>query len=471
VPSPKAVYISFSTVDHACIMRGTATFGYRMFGVARPPYRGVTRLNPVAARIAADLSGAGLAAWLWLLLCPGAPAPLAAAAPALAVALLAATGSYRSRLPRLSGGFSPALWLGIAPAVAAPAHAGGGDGVLMPALWLATLLVLALGLGRALLAAALAGRLGRLCAARTVLAGADPAAAGWVQAAGPDHRLIGYVADRPDPAMAAACPATPWLGPPVVLPELVRARRIDQIVLTDPDGADIPLLARLDVRLAVVLPLPHGPRLVPLAQPSLSDAARLLKRAEDIVGAALALAVLGLPMLLIALAIRLDSRGPVLFAQTRTGLNGRPFRMLKFRTMRADAADPHGSRQTSRDDPRLTRIGRLLRRSSADELPQLFNVLRGEMSLIGPRPHALGTRAAGRAFDQVHRDYAARHRLRPGLTGLAQVRGHRGALESEAKLMARTESDLDYVGGWSLWRDLLILARTPWAVLRMRNAY
>jgi lipopolysaccharide/colanic/teichoic acid biosynthesis glycosyltransferase len=257
----------------------------------------------------------------------------------------------------------------------------------------------------------------------------------------------------------------------VVLPELVRARRIDQIVLTDPDGADIPLLARLDVRLAVVLPLPHGPRLVPLAQPSLSDAARLLKRAEDIIGAALALGLLALPMLLIALAIRLDSRGPVLFAQTRTGLNGRPFRMLKFRTMRADAADPHGRRQTSRDDPRLTRIGRLLRRTSCDELPQLFNVLRGEMSLIGPRPHALGTRAAGRAFDQVHRDYAARHRLRPGLTGLAQVRGHRGALETEAKLMARTESDLDYVSGWSLWRDLLILARTPWAVLRMRNAY
>jgi lipopolysaccharide/colanic/teichoic acid biosynthesis glycosyltransferase len=119
----------------------------------------------------------------------------------------------------------------------------------------------------------------------------------------------------------------------------------------------------------------------------------------------------------------------------------------------------------------MTRMGRWLRRSSLDELPQLINVLRGEMSLIGPRPHALGTRAAGRAFDQVHRDYAARHRLRPGLTGLAQVRGQRGALETEAKLMARTESDLDYIAGWSLGRDLLILLRTPWAVLRMRNAY
>jgi lipopolysaccharide/colanic/teichoic acid biosynthesis glycosyltransferase len=436
--------------------------------------RGATlRLNPVATRITADLLGGGLAAGLWLLLCPGAPATLGLAAPPLAILVLAATGSYRSRLPRLPRGFSPALWLGIAPAVAAPTHAGGDAGVLVAALWLVLLLVLLLGLGRAGLAASLAGgRLGQLCAARTVLAGADGpvarSAAAWTTSG---HRLIGYVADRPDPALAAACPGLAWLGPTAVLAELVRARRIDQIVVTDVGLAEIPVLARLDVRLAVVLPLPDGPRLVPLAHASLSDSARLLKRAEDIVGAALALAALALPMALIAVAIRLDSRGPVFFAQWRTGPNGRPFRMLKFRTMRAAAADPYGARQTSRHDPRLTRIGRWLRRLSLDELPQLLNVLRGEMSLIGPRPHALGTRAAGRAFEQVHRDYAARHRLRPGLTGLAQVRGQRGALETEAKLMARTESDLDYITGWSLGRDLLILARTPWAVLRMRNAY
>ena len=121
-------------------------------------------------------------------------------------------------------------------------------------------------------------------------------------------------------------------------------------------------------------------------------------------------------------------------------------------------------------DPRVTRIGRFLRRASLDELPQILNVLRGEMSLVGPRPHAPGTRAGGRRFDEVVANYAARHRVKPGLTGLAQVRGLRGPTPNEVLLLQRVEADLEYIAHWSPWLDLLILLRTPLVVLRARNA-
>jgi exopolysaccharide biosynthesis polyprenyl glycosylphosphotransferase len=195
------------------------------------------------------------------------------------------------------------------------------------------------------------------------------------------------------------------------------------------------------------------------------------KRVEDILLATLALIVFLLPMLLIALAIRLDSRGPILFRQTRTGRHERSFAMLKFRTMRHELQDLEAAQQTTRDDQRVTRLGALLRRTSLDELPQLFNVLRGDMALVGPRPHAPGTRAAGRLFHEVVPHYAARHRVRPGLTGLAQVRGLRGETDNEEKLERRVESDLEYIERWSVGLDLLIVLRTAIAVLRMKNAY
>lgn len=153
--------------------------------------------------------------------------------------------------------------------------------------------------------------------------------------------------------------------------------------------------------------------------------AAAVKRAEDLLLAILALALFGLPMLLIALAVRLDSPGPVLFRQTRTGLHGAPFTMMKFRTMRHGPEAAGEIRQATRGDARITRIGAVLRRTSLDELPQLFNVLRGDMAMVGPRPHAPGTRAAGRLFQDVVPHYSARYRVRPGLTGLAQVRGFR----------------------------------------------
>ncbi len=196
-----------------------------------------------------------------------------------------------------------------------------------------------------------------------------------------------------------------------------------------------------------------------------------MKRLEDILFAAAALVLFAVPMLLIALAVRLDSPGPILFRQRRIGLNDQPFEMLKFRTMRHEMADPEVARQVTPGDPRVTPLGGFLRRTSLDELPQLLHVLRGEMALVGPRPHAPGTRAGGRLFHEVVPSYSARHRIRPGLTGLAQVRGFRGATDTEDKLVRRTSSDLEYIENWSPWLDLLIVLRTVCVVLFRVNAY
>ena len=195
------------------------------------------------------------------------------------------------------------------------------------------------------------------------------------------------------------------------------------------------------------------------------------KRLADIVIALVLLAVFALPMLLAVLAIRIDSPGPILFRQRRIGYANVGFEMLKFRTMHHRASDPAGLRQTTRHDPRVTRVGAVLRHTSLDELPQLFNVLRGDMSIVGPRPHAPGTCAGGKPFEMVTPRYPARHCVRPGLTGLAQVRGWRGETETEEKLLRRVEADLEYIETWSLGLDFAILARTAVSVLAMRNAY
>ena len=207
----------------------------------------------------------------------------------------------------------------------------------------------------------------------------------------------------------------------------------------------------------------------------------VIKRTLDIVLALLALTIAGIPMLLIAAAIRLTSNGPALFSQERIGLNGRRFVMLKFRTMYHDAgqttAGHHnaGARgsflQATRDDPRVTRIGALLRHTSLDELPQLLNVLAGSMSLVGPRPHAPGTCAAGRPFEAVAEHYGARHCVKPGITGLAQIRGWRGETDTEEKFFGRLDSDLEYIATHSTARDVLILCRTVVWLLHMPNAY
>jgi len=214
---------------------------------------------------------------------------------------------------------------------------------------------------------------------------------------------------------------------------------------------------------------PH--RTVSLSAQALTGWAYRIKRAEDVILAGLGLTLALIFILLIALWIHFDSPGPVLFRQRRIGLGGREFEVLKFRTMRTDCAEAATCRQATRGDPRVTRAGAWLRRFSLDELPQLINVLRGEMSLVGPRPHAPGTCAGGRPFEQVVAVYAARHCVLPGMTGLAQVRGWRGETETEEKLVYRVESDLEYIVTWSLWLDAKIIARTLLVIFIARNAY
>ena len=195
---------------------------------------------------------------------------------------------------------------------------------------------------------------------------------------------------------------------------------------------------------------------------------RIIKRLFDIAVAGTALALLAPVMAAIALWVRSDSPGPVLFEQIRIGRANRMFRMFKFRSMKTD--DHSGHRSTARDDDRVTRCGRFIRRTSLDELPQLFNVLGGSMSIVGPRPHALGSRANDKLFWEVDDRYWDRHAAKPGLTGLAQIRGYRGATLFEDDLRNRVDADLEYLTDWTIWRDLKIIFLTV-RVLWHRNAY
>ncbi|MEI6641211.1 MAG: sugar transferase [Novosphingobium sp.] len=198
--------------------------------------------------------------------------------------------------------------------------------------------------------------------------------------------------------------------------------------------------------------------------------ARALKRAMDLVivgGATIALAPL---LLVVALMIWLEDRGPVFFLQQRQGRNNRLFWIYKFRSMRVEKLDAAGTRSASRDDDRITRIGRFIRKTSVDELPQLLNVLRGDMSIVGPRPHAIGSLAGQKRFWEVDQRYLLRHSLKPGLTGLAQIRGLRGATDSEADLTSRLQADLEYLDGWTAVRDLRIIFAT-FAVLVHDRAF
>jgi Undecaprenyl-phosphate glucose phosphotransferase len=199
----------------------------------------------------------------------------------------------------------------------------------------------------------------------------------------------------------------------------------------------------------------------------LNSAEQIVKRAMDVVIGLLAL-IFFLPLMaLTALAIKLDGEGPVFFRQYRRGFNGRHFLMLKFRTM---SVQENGEvvTQARRNDPRVTRIGIFLRSASIDELPQLINVIRGEMSLIGPRPHAL---AHDNYFENLLEDYASRHHVKPGMTGWAQVNGLRGATPTVDQISRRVEMDLWYIDNWSLWLDIQILIKTLFEVLRKRNAF
>lgn len=195
------------------------------------------------------------------------------------------------------------------------------------------------------------------------------------------------------------------------------------------------------------------------------------KAVEDRVFAAFALLLVSPVLLLIAMLIKLDSPGPVLFRQKRYGLNNQLIEVLKFRTMRQDMCDPTASQLTQRNDPRVTRIGALLRRTSLDELPQFINVLRGDMSVVGPRPHAVAAKAAGLLYQEAVPYYDCRHRMKPGITGLAQVSGWRGETETLEQIRKRVEHDVHYIENWSLLLDAQIILRTIFGGFTGRQAF
>ena len=197
----------------------------------------------------------------------------------------------------------------------------------------------------------------------------------------------------------------------------------------------------------------------------------MAKRLFDVGAAFVGLLVSTPLLLLVALAVKLDSAGPVFFTSVRVGRRGRPFRVLKFRSMFVDQADADAARLVTRGDPRVTRVGRFIRKTSLDELPQLFNVIRGELSLVGPRPHALQAKAADRLYHDVVDGYFARHKVRPGITGWAQINGWRGETDTPEKIQKRVEHDLYYIDNWSVLLDLYILIKTPFALIGGENAY
>jgi exopolysaccharide biosynthesis polyprenyl glycosylphosphotransferase len=190
------------------------------------------------------------------------------------------------------------------------------------------------------------------------------------------------------------------------------------------------------------------------------------KRVFDLVVGGLALVALSPILIACAVAIRLEGPGPILFRQTRYGINLVGFRIFKFRTMRT-MEDGRVVRQATRDDPRITRVGRVLRRWNLDELPQLLNVVEGTMSLVGPRPHAM---AHDQAFSTTLAEYTRRHNAKPGITGWAQVNGFRGEIADEAALRGRLTHDLYYLDNWSLWFDICIIALTVVSPKAYRNA-
>jgi Undecaprenyl-phosphate glucose phosphotransferase len=195
------------------------------------------------------------------------------------------------------------------------------------------------------------------------------------------------------------------------------------------------------------------------------------KWVEDKAVSALLLLLFAPLMAIIALLIKLDSRGPIFFVQERFGFNNSVIRVFKFRTMYTDCGDVSGAQRTVRNDPRVTSVGSVLRALSLDELPQLLNVLTGEMSLIGPRPHPITMRAGDRLYTDAVEEYAQRHRVKPGITGWAQINGCRGEIETIEKARARVDHDLYYIEHWSIWLDLKTLALTVPVLLSRRNAY
>jgi Undecaprenyl-phosphate glucose phosphotransferase len=304
-----------------------------------------------------------------------------------------------------------------------------------------------------------------------------------------DIEIVGLFDDREDARSPASIRKHHKIGKIEELASYARNQRVDLIVVAIPLSAETRLLTILrqlwelpvDIRISG-----HTSNLKLNARtytyigklPLLSVFDRPLKgwrlfqkEAMDRVLALAAIIVLLPVMLAVAIAVKFESKGPVIFRQKRYGFNNEAIEVYKFRSMYTDRCDQNALKLVSKNDPRVTWVGRFIRKSSIDELPQLFNVLRGQLSLVGPRPHPQQAKAAEALYEKVVDGYFARHRVKPGITGWAQVNGWRGETDTREKLEQRVKHDLEYIDRWSLGFDLYIIARTPFALLKTENAY
>ena len=302
--------------------------------------------------------------------------------------------------------------------------------------------------------------------------------------------IIGMFDDRGDSRSGAQVAGERKLGTVDDLVEFGRRTRVDLVIFSLPIAAEDRILAMLkklwvlplDIRLAAhTNKLQFRPRsysyigkvpVLDVFDRPIADWDVVMKWLFDKVIGGLML-ICALPLLaIIAIAIKLDSRGPVFFKQKRYGFNNDLIEVYKFRSMYVDATDAGANKLVTKDDPRVTRVGRIIRKASLDELPQLFNVVfKGNLSLVGPRPHAVNAKAEARLYAEAVDGYFARHRVKPGITGWAQINGWRGETDTHEKIQRRVEHDLYYIENWSVLLDLYIVARTPFALLKAENAY
>ena len=329
---------------------------------------------------------------------------------------------------------------------------------------------------------------------RAILVGGGSAAEAFIRRLEmyPDNdvRICGIFDDRSDERSPPIVAGYPKLGSIAQLTEFARRARIDMLIVTLPISAQARLLSimrelwvlPLDIRVAASSAdlrfrsrshsfLGDIPLLNAFDRP-LAEWSMITKRTLDLVVGALALVALSPVMIATAVAIKLDSPGPVFFRQKRHGFNNQIINVWKFRSLRHEMADPLARKIVTHNDPRVTRVGRFIRRSSIDELPQLFNVLTGELSLVGPRPHAVHARSSFDAtFTEIVDGYFGRHKMKPGITGWAQINGWRGEIDDSEKLKKRFDYDLYYIENWSLLLDLRILVMTPISLFGSQGAY
>lgn len=451
---------------------------------------------------ASAIAGAGAAAYFAWVVEPRlemAYLAIAALTAAMASILFESVGLYRlASITRFAQAASrlAAAWTGIVAVLIVAAFftkLGADFSRAWLAIWWGASLAVLL-TGRATLAATARSlmREGKLQRRAIIIGGGDPAAT-LVRAieADPDNgiRICGIFDDRSDERSPAKIAGHRKLGTVRELASFARSAEIDLLIMALPPSAEnrlLEILRRLwvlpaDIRISAQMSRlrlrPHtysfigDVPLLDVVDKPLDDWGRVLKAVEDRVLAALCLA-LALPvMALVALAIKIESRGPVLFRQRRYGFNNELIEVLKFRSMYLDRCDANASLLVTRRDPRVTRVGAFIRRTSLDELPQLINVLRGELAMVGPRPHATGARAGDMPYEQVVDGYFVRHKVKPGITGWAQVNGWRGETDTADKIVQRVEHDLYYIENWSVLFDLYILAITPLSLITTDKAY